>query len=191
MPAGNSYLKSITPVKNTVIRFTLGILSLLPVSCSDNQANVNDMKPYTGPLVEVNDMKTFYSDSAIVRVMVEAKKQLEYENGNSEFPEGIYIEFYKVDGRISSTLKANKGYYNKEKNLYTARENVVVNSFEKNQKLNTEELHWKPDEDKIFTDKFVRIETEDEILMGEGLTSNQDFTDYHILNPTGELEIKE
>lgn len=166
-------------------------LALLCWSCSESSSGSNEVKPYDGPLIEVDNMVTLYSDSAIVRVKVEAQKQLEFESGDSEFPEGIYIEFYKVDGSISSTLKANKGYYNKEENLYTALGDVVVNSYEKDQKLNTEELHWKQDEDKIYTDKFVRIETAEEILMGEGLTSNQDFTDYRILNPTGELNIKE
>lgn len=161
------------------------------LACSESGPGVDEIKPYDGPIIEVDNVETLYSDSALVRVKVEADKQLEFENGDSEFPKGIYIEFYDKEGAVSSTLKADKGYYNKDDELYTAVGDVVVISYEKDQKLNTEELHWKQDEAKVFTDKFVRIETAEEILMGEGLTAAQDFSTYRILKPTGELNIKE
>lgn len=151
---------------------------------------MNDVKPYEGPIMEVVDEEILYSDSAIVRVKVEAPRHLEFEGGDSEYPEGIYIEFYDVDGKISSTLEADRAVYNKKERLYTATGDVEVNSYENDEKLNTEELHWKQDEKKIYTDKFVRIETADEILLGEGLTAAQDFSSYRILKPTGELSIE-
>ena len=173
---------------------TRGIIGLIVVlagfACNEN-ADVKEIKPYEGPLMETSDAETLYSDSAVVRVRLQAKKQLNFESGDMEFPEGIFIEFYDVNGKISSTLKANKGFYNKKENLYTATGDVVVNSFEKDEKLNTEELHWKQDKEEIFTDKFVRIETAEEILLGEGLTAAQDFSSYKILKPTGELSIEQ
>lgn len=158
--------------------------------CREN-TGVDNVTPYEGPLLEVSNMQTLYSDSAIVKVKVQAKKQLEFENGDREFPEGIYIEFYDVNGKISSTLKADKGYFDKKEKLYTGIGDVEVNSYEKDEKLNTEELHWKQDKEEIYTDKFVRIETADEILLGEGLTASQDFSNYKILKPTGELSISQ
>lgn len=166
------------------------ILPLAFCACGEN-VDVNSVKPYEGPLLEISNMETLYSDSAVVRVRVKAKKQLEFENGDSEFPEGIFIEFYDVNGKVSSTLEANHGYFNKKEKLYTATGDVEVNSYEKDEKLNTEELHWKQDKEEIFTDKFVRIETDEEILLGEGLTASQDFSTYKILKPTGELSIQE
>lgn len=166
------------------------ILVLLCYACGQN-SDPNAIQPYEGPLMEIMNMETLYSDSAVVRVRVQADKQLEFEDGNSEFPEGIYIEFYNIEGKVSSTLKADKGYFNQKEKLYTAVGDVEVNSYEKDQKLNTEELHWKQDKGEIYTDKFVRIETVDEILLGEGLTSNQDFSNYRILKPTGELSISQ
>lgn len=170
----------------------LGFFTLLLAlfSCGDN-ADVADVSPYEGPLLEVENMVTLYSDSARVRVKVEAQKQLEFENGDSEFPEGLYVEFYDKDQKISSTLKADYGYYTKAENLYKATGDVEVNSYEKDQKLNTEELFWKQDKEEIYTDKFVRIETAEEILLGEGLTATQDFSSYRILKPTGELSIEQ
>lgn len=163
-------------------------LALASGGCSD-KTEVNEIQPYEGPFIEISNMETLYSDSAVVMVRVQAPKQLEFENGNSEFPDGFYIEFYEVDGSVSSTIEANKGFFNKEEKLYTATGDVEVKNIKERKKLNTEELHWKQDEEKIYTDKFVRIETADEILLGEGLTASQDFSNYKILKPTGELNI--
>ena len=46
-------------------------------------------------------------------------------------------------------------------------------------------------EKKIFTDKFVTIHEQGDILYGTGLTANQDLSGYEILNIKGELEVKE
>jgi len=164
---------------------------ILAVFACGNNADVPDVNPYDRPLLEVENMVTLYSDSAKVKVKVEAQRQLEFESGDSEFPEGVYVEFYDENQKISSTLKANYGYYTKKENLYKAIGDVEVNSFENDEKLNTEELFWEPDKAQIYTDKFVRIETGEEILLGEGLTATQDFSSYKILKPTGELSIEQ
>ena len=159
-------------------------------SCGNN-TDVSEVMPYEGPFLEIENMVTLYSDSAKVKVKVEAQRQLEFENGDSEFPEGVYVEFYDNNQKISSTLKADYAYYTKKENLYKATGDVEVNSYEKDQKLNTEELFWRQDKGEIYTDKFVRIETAEEILLGEGLTATQDFSSYKILKPTGELSIEQ
>jgi hypothetical protein len=57
--------------------------------------------------------------------------------------------------------------------------------------LSTEELNWDPQKQIVFTDKFVVIETPTEILKGEGLEANQNFTKYKILKPTGVFSIND
>ena len=73
--------------------------------------------------------------------------------------------------------------------LYKGEGNVIVRNLKKKEQLNSEELFWNLKEEKIFTEKFVRIETEDEILLGEGLEASQDFENYTIKNPTGIISI--
>jgi hypothetical protein len=66
---------------------------------------------------------------------------------------------------------------------------VVVNN--KGEKLNTEHLIWDRRADRISSDRFVKITTADEILMGDGLESNGNFTRYKILKIRGTLRIRE
>ena len=119
--------------------------------------------------------------------MVKAAKLLRYENGDEEYPEGIYVEFYGKDTVITSTLEGDKAYYTKETDEYQAVGNVKLESLKNQQKLSTEELFWSRKDKQVYTEKFVIIETKEDVLHGEGLTAAQDFSSYRILKPTGEL----
>ena len=168
----------------------LSIISAFVLSCNGNKTTLDDIQEYQGPILEIDSGVTIYSDSAVTRLVMYANKQLEFESGDREFPNGIFIEFFE-DGVIAATLKANSGYYNREEDKYTALGNVVVENFKEKNKLNTEELNWTPKDEKIYTDKFVTIESETEILNGEGLTANQDLTSYEVLKPTGFVKYKD
>lgn len=140
---------------------------------------------YDGPLLEADSIRTLYSDSAIVRVMVQAAKQYEFESGDREFPEGIYIEFFEPDGTISSTLLADYGFYFREEDRYTGIGNIVVEGRKENNKLLTDTLHWSPPEEKVYTRAFVTIIEDADTLTGHGLEAAQDFSYYTILKPDG------
>ena len=174
-----------------VVKLLFIVSALLMISCAKKQ--IEQIIPYNGPLIEVDSVVTLYSDSAVLRVKLKAPKEFEYQNGNREFPKGVDIEFYNEHGVKSSTLVANTGYYNKEKEIYTVRGDVVIKSLLENKKMNTEELHWNPRIDKIYADTnvFVRIETPEEILTGKGLITNQQFTKYKILKPKGIFTVDE
>lgn len=138
-------------------------------------------------MVMATNIHTIYSDSALPKVDVSAPLQYEFASGNRSFPKGITIWFYNLQGQKESRLTANKGYYDKATEIYTGQGNVVVENTVKKEKLNSEELKWNRYERRVYTDKFVRIETPQEILLGEGLTANQDFSTYKILKPRGVL----
>ncbi|WMJ72436.1 LPS export ABC transporter periplasmic protein LptC [Cytophagaceae bacterium ABcell3] len=182
-------LKRYVKVPVLLLAIIAGALSVLLPACKSEK--VVKHQPYDGPVLEMEDIETIYSDSTIMRVMLTAPLQYELKSGNREFPKGVDMDFFDDKGTKSSNLVSNYGHYDKEKKLYTVTGNVVIMNFEKGERLNTEELKWKPEEKKVFTDKFVRIETEDEILTGHGLESNEDFSKYKILKPSGNFYLKD
>lgn len=147
------------------------------------------MPLYEGPIMEVKDVVTLFSDSARVRIRLQAKTQLEFESGDREFPDGVFLEFFEKDGSKSSTLSAERGQYMAKEKLYRAEGNVIVISLLTNDELNTEELFWDPMKEKIYTEKFVTIKSEGEVHSGQGMTASQDFSTYTITKPTGTLTI--
>ncbi len=159
--------------------------------CTKEKNEMAEMPLYEGPSMEVRDVVTLFSDSAKVRIRLEAKTRLEFENGNSEFPDGVYIEFYEKDGGKSSTLRADRGEHDAKTNIYRGEGNVVVVSILNGDELNTEELFWDPVKEKIYTEKFVTIKSEGDIHTGVGMTASQDFSTYEIVQPTGTLSIED
>jgi LPS export ABC transporter protein LptC len=161
----------------------------LCVACKSNEQDLSKLAPYTGPLMESENIERLYSDRAIIRVRMTAPKEEQMENEDMFYPQGVFVEFYDETQVRTSTLRANKGTYNKAKQLYTVTGNVVIIDSLKSQTMNTEELHWDPVKQLIYTDKFVTIQTKKELLKGQGLEAKQDFSNWRILAPKGTLPI--
>ncbi|QCK13520.1 LPS export ABC transporter periplasmic protein LptC [Mangrovivirga cuniculi] len=182
-------------MKGDLIKYFLPIILLFVIaSCDDMEEKSNKLRQqYNGPQAEIDSMYTVYSDSGRIIFTIRASKQVDYFNGDRDFPGPLFIEFYdeESEGDVTSTLSANQGKFNNESKLYTVSGDVVVTNIEKDEQLKTEELNWLPGSDSIYTDKFVTIKTASELLYGEGLSSNQNFTKYRILRPTGEFDYDE
>lgn len=163
------------------------LLFILLFSCTPSETS--QPLEYTGPLKEAEKVEMFYTEMDIIKTKMFAQKYFEYENGDREFPEGIYLEFFDETGVITSTLRANSAYYFSEEDKWRGRGNVEIINIEKKEQLNTEELFWKQDTKRIFTEKFVTIKLESEVIYGTGLEAAQDLSDYTIKNPQGEFEV--
>ena len=172
--------------KVTILLF---LVSYLFYNCQSKSDDVLEIQEYTGPLVELGHAITYYSDSARVKMRMEAPKQLEFGSGDREFPEGLFLEFFDSEGKSTSTLRADYCYYTKKEDLYKATGNVVVQDVETNDRLDTEELYWNEKTEKVFTDKFVRIETKGDLVTGIGLDAKQDFSYYKILKVQGTMPL--
>ena len=169
------------------------VLSLIPLlflsSCKTKEtakANV-----YEGPLQEAENVLIHHTENDRVKAILKAKKVFEFQNGDREFPDGIYIEFFDKTGKLTSTLSANTAFYFKSENKWRGRGKVEVKNIEKNQHLNSEELFWMPATKKIFTNKFVTITTESDVVYGTELDAAEDMSIYTLKNPTGTTEIKD
>lgn len=170
------------------VAFTFILLGLL-YGC--NKPEAKEIIEYKGPLREVEKMETYYSESDKVKIKMLADVVYEFKNGDREFPKGLHVEFYNEQGTLESTLKANHAFFFKEENKWRGRGKVEVKNVEKQEQLNTEELFWKPAEQKIFTESFVTIRQQSDVIYGVGLDAKQDLSEYTILKPTGEIEVKD
>ncbi len=170
-------------------RTPLVFLILLQLGCQTKEATAP--VEYSGPLSEMENVDMLYSERDRIKVKMVASKILEFKNGDKEFPAGLYLEFYNEEGILTSTLKANHAFYFKEDDKWRGRGKVEVKNLEKHQQLSTEELFWKESTHKIFTEKFVTIKLESEIIYGTGLDAAQDLSSYVIHKPEGIFEIKD
>src|SRR5205809_5193389 len=89
---------------------------LIVIAAGCRQKDAAQPVEYTGPLREAENVDMLYSENDRIKVKMKAQKILEFKNGDQEFPEGLYLEFYNEAGILTSTLKANNAYYFKENN---------------------------------------------------------------------------
>ncbi len=160
-------------------------------SCGNTDKEIEDLKPYEGPIQEAENMVLYQSESATTKIKLITPLLREFASGDREFPDGIYIEFYNEEGIMTTTLKANEAIYFKKEDHWRGRGDVVIKNIENQQQLNTEELFWKPTEERMFTEKFVKISLPDQVLYGNGLEAKQDFSEYTIKKPEGEFYLDE
>jgi LPS export ABC transporter protein LptC len=101
-----------------------------------------------------------------------------------EMKNGLKVEFYDDSLKVLSTLTSKYGKMFEDTGNVLVRDSVVVTNA-KNEQLNTEELVWNEKLQKFYTEKFVKISTPTQVIYGDGLESNQTFTQYKITNVKG------
>jgi LPS export ABC transporter protein LptC len=141
----------------------------------------------------VRDVEILYSDSAKVRVRVTGTVLHNFtdrENPRQEFPEGVRVDFLDDKQHISSTLTSKFAIRMQEKGQILARDSVVFVS-DKQEKLETEELIWDEKDEKVRTEKFVKVSKPGEVIYGYGLEAAQDFSYWKIIVPKGRIKAGE
>jgi LPS export ABC transporter protein LptC len=146
------------------------------------------------PLSETYKLRYMYTDSGLVRMKLNAGRAREYLADNAQQTEylladqGVVIEFYEGQGVQKSRLTSNIAYMYEQKGLAEARGNVVVIN-NRGDRLETEQLFWFKHRKQLATGGFVKITTPKEIVFGDSLISNQDFTKYKIYKLRGTLKV--
>lgn len=173
------------------------LLALLGFSsCENDIATVNSITAANEtqlPLESGKNVEVLYSDSAIVRAKLSAPQLDRYmgKKNYMEMPKGMLVIFYDEQRKEQNRLKADYGIGYDNGNgmdrMEAKRHVVVIN--EKGDKLETEHLVWNAATKQIYTEQFVKITTKEEIIWGTGLKANQDFSEYEITHPQGEIAV--
>jgi len=179
------------------IAFTLLILiaSLGAVSCENNMKTVDLITAEDNtPLLVENNATIFYTDSARSKLKLTAPVIESYggKDPYDLFRKGMKVDFYDDSMHVSSHVTADSAimHNNKNNKLMEADRNVIVVN-KKGERLNTEQLYWDETKHIIYTNKAVTITTATEILDGDGLQSNEDFTDYKITSLHGTVMLND
>lgn len=133
-----------------------------------------------------------YSDSGYLRLTIDAPliEHFTTQPKYSEFREGVEVTFLNARGEKDSFLKADYAIFHEERNLMEARTNVVaINN--QGDRLETEHLEWNEEDRTLHSKAFVKIQTADEIIYGDGLDANEDFTRFEIKNIKGIINIED
>lgn len=180
---------------------SIALFAMLILSCKDN--NTVSQKV----VVQNQDTALFLSDkNAYILYTEQGKKKFSLRSGilnlysktenESEYKEslnGFEVIFYEKNGQdTTSFIRGQRARtFNKDTKL-EINYNVVVSNFKTKETLYTEQILWDKEKELIWTDKRIKIVSEDGVIFGEGIRANQNFEKgYTIIKPTGDFEVDE
>ena len=179
--------------KITIYNFFLFLFIYTFLSCENSIKTVNSITNLDkSPNQTSKNVEIIYSENSKLVAKAVAPVIDVYVSDkitHKEMPKGLTLYFYDSLKNVESSIKSNYAIQKENENIWEARSNVVVVN-RKGEQLNTEHLVWDEKNEKLYSDVFVKITTPDEILLGEGMESDQNFDKWHIKKPKGTYSIK-
>ncbi len=171
------------------------IVMLVLQSCSSSVESSASLgvERDSAAVMKTYNVTTLVSDSGITRFRVKTPEWLVFDKKAKptwEFPQGIHLEQFDENLDIHSEVDAKKAIYYTELEQWILSDSVFAVNVE-GEKFESEILYVHQKEDRIFTDKFVKITQEDKIITGIGMESNQRLTKYKVLKPQGIIPLDE
>jgi LPS export ABC transporter protein LptC len=145
------------------------------------------------PVMRTINVETLISDSGVIRYRMKTKEWLIFDRlkpSRWSFEKGIYLEQFDSVHKVEASIKADTAYYYDKQRLWELRGHVDIHN-RKGEKFNTELLFWNQSTEKVYSDKFIRIEQPDRIITGHGFDSNQQMTVYTIREMEGIFYVDE
>lgn len=169
------------------------VFLLFTASCGKDKKDVVEVvfDPETTYTMRTTDIQSLISDSGLTRYRLKAKEMMVFEKAEEPFwyfPRGIYIEKFDTLFNIEASFEADTAYHWDKKGLWKAIGNVNILNLE-GERFETELLYWDSNEERIYSDAFIRIEQHDKTITGIGFESDQNMTNYRIFRPQGSIPV--
>ena len=178
----------------TIAMLAIVVLFML-LSCSNDKKNVESPieEPDSISYLSTYGVTTLISDSGRISYKIEAEEWHIYEKRNPKywaFEKGAYLEKYDDSLRIEATIKSDTAYFFSDMKLWKLIGNVNIRN-QKNERFFTDLLYWDQEKGDIYSDKYIKIEQEDQVTTGIGFRSNQALTNWEILSTEGIYTIED
>lgn len=161
------------------------VLALFFPSCKEEIPPMKELVPNEAANLEIaRDVEVVYSELGQVKARIISPLMIKGTRDNDEFmeyPKGLTVYNYNAAMEIESKMSAHYGISYEKKEEVMVRDDVVLINI-KGEKLNSEELWWNRQTKKITSDKFVKVTTAEEEIIGYGFDANEDFSEYTVRN---------
>ncbi|MBO5251286.1 MAG: LPS export ABC transporter periplasmic protein LptC [Bacteroidaceae bacterium] len=189
------FSKTYITMINITAAFCAAVMFVLLPSCSNKGKNLAEAISERDTLPTMNSLgvTTLISDSGITRYKVITEEWTIFDKKNPPywaFEKGVYLEKFDSLFHIDASIKADTAYYYEKKKLWELRSNVQIQS-QRGDKFETELLFWDERKEKVFSEKFIKIEQADKVITGYGFESDQSLSEYQIKNTTGIFTIED
>jgi len=184
-------MRSATINKIFFAAFLTGCIFLC--GCENDETQVNKLYAKKLGVEEATNVKLNYTIGGKIKTILTAPLMLRVQDivPYYEFPKTLHADFYNEMGVAESKLTALYAKYKETQSIVFLRDSVKVINMKKGDTLYCKQLYWDRSRTgtEFYTSDSVRIRTKTQILNGIGMESSQDFNNWHIVKPTGILNV--
>ncbi|ASB48387.1 LPS export ABC transporter periplasmic protein LptC [Alkalitalea saponilacus] len=143
------------------------------------------------PSLILHDLTATITDSGKIKYQFITPEMLQFDQRKEptiEFPKGLHLFVYNNEQEVDAQIKSNEAIYYQDDDLWELRNDVeAVNT--DGDVINTELLFWDAQKEIIYSDQFIKITTDTEIITGYGFESDERMQNYIIKNISGILQV--
>lgn len=162
-------------------------------SCENDEQAVNDLYTKKLGIEEAKDIILNYTTAGRTKAILTSPQMLRVQDSMPyyEFPKSLQTDFFNDAGLKESKLTAKYAKYKENQSIVFLKDSVKVINMLKGDTLYCMELYWDRSRTgmEFYTDKPVRIRTRTQVMDGVGMEASQDFNSWHIINPTGIINV--
>lgn len=100
----------------------------------------------------------------------------------------VRLELSQPEGTDAATLTSRRGRLNRDTQRMFASGDVVLVTVEGDRRIETEELHYDPRADSVWSDVPTMLHQDETTIRGDGFTSDGRLHNLKVRNPTGRFE---
>ena len=167
--------------------------AMMLISCENSMEKVKQFIDYdTIAGLMAYDVVIERSDSGHLTARLVAPVMRSVDDQDSaflEFPKGFIVYTYDGDTVPSAKISGDYGVNYERRELMMAKHNVVVESIETQEFIETENLFWDQKAHKLYTGCMVKISSPDKIVFGDSMTANESFTRREIFGIRATIEL--
>jgi LPS export ABC transporter protein LptC len=185
----------INPLKGmAIVLIAIVVPSYFLASCSGEKKEMVEIvfDPQSSYTLKETNVETFISDSGVTRYKVITSTWLMYQKASEPywyFPDGIYLEKFDTVFNLEASIKADTAHYFQRRSLWQLDGNVDISNMD-GVRFETSQLFWDENKGLIYSDSFIMITKGEEVNTGIGFQSNQNLSEYTILNSTGDFTVE-
>lgn len=171
----------------------LAVCMELLSSCVGNIDKIDFLNTGNPPDQTIKNAHIQRSSSAKLQLIMDAPVIEKYSKPEAKtlYPKGVKLQFFDASGKPKATLSARYAISYDSKQIMMARDSVVIIDLNSRDTSYLEELTWNSAEHRIYSDKPLRSVNGARVTYGDGLESDENFTNPLILHQRGTIEWKE
>lgn len=175
----SGWLRS-TALLATVSAIGCGGETAAPVAGDEFQATAADQILF--------DLRHNMTVGGVRQALLVADTALLYEDSAAVEVRQMHLTLFDEQGRQAADLTADSGELNTRTEAMVARGHVVLLSQGGARRIETEELHFDPNGDRIWSDVPTTLREDGTVVRGSGFTATAGLEDITIHDPTGRFE---